>query len=86
MGEWIDDLAARLDVQALDAPEVNELLRAAREVAHRVERKTTPLATFLVGAAVARREAGGATRGDALSEVLTTLESLLPAAPDGDAG
>ena len=51
-------------------------------VAHRVERKTTPLAAFLLGAAAGRGMAGGASRVDALTAVLETLESVLP--PPGE--
>jgi hypothetical protein len=46
-----------------------------------VERKITPLATFLLGAATGRRMAGGASRDDALASALQTLEGLLPDEP-----
>ena len=42
-----------------EPPETDRLLRVARDVAHRVERKDTPLATFLLGMHVARRTADG---------------------------
>ncbi len=56
-------------------------LAVARDVAHRVERRITPLATFLVGAAVGRSLAGGAPRGEVLEAALETVASLLPDAP-----
>lgn len=61
--------------------ETNRLLSSAREVAHQVERKITPLATFLMGATVGRSMAGGAPRGEMLEAALETVGSLLPQAP-----
>jgi hypothetical protein len=75
---WIDRLAAALGEDPLTEAETNRLLRSSREVAHRVERKTTPLAAFLVGSAAGRGLAGGAPRGEALSAALGALESVLP--------
>ena len=49
MSGWIDDLAGALDLDPLTASETDRLLRMARDVAHRVERKGTPLASFLLG-------------------------------------
>lgn len=82
MANWIDRLAEALGEEALSDPEVTRLLGAAREVAHRVERRITPLAAFLVGTAAGRRIAGGEPRGDAVRAVLGTLEGLLPEAPE----
>lgn len=80
METWIDDLARALGQEPLSEDDVETLLAVARDVAHRVERKITPLSTFLLGAAVGRREAAGADRGTALAEALTTLRDLLPEA------
>lgn len=81
MEDWIDRLAESLGEERLSMEETNRLLSSAREVAHLVERKITPLATFLMGAAVGRRLAGGAPRGETLEAALQTVGSLLPQAP-----
>jgi Domain of unknown function (DUF6457) len=81
MDAWIDELAEALGEDPLTEEETDRLLRSSREVAHRVERKTTPLAAFLLGFAAGRRMAGGRSRDQALSTVLETLESLLPPPP-----
>jgi len=78
MAEWIDDLAVTLAEEPLTGPETDTLLEVARDVAHRVERRVTPLSTFLLGAAVGRRMAGGAERDDALADVLAELRANLP--------
>jgi hypothetical protein len=82
MGGWIDELAEAFGQASLSAEESERLLRAAREVAHRVERRMTPLAAFLVGLDVAAREAAGEPRDAALDASIGTVERLLPA-PDG---
>ena len=81
MDAWIDRLAAALGEDALTDAETTRLLGSARDVAHRVERKITPLAAFLLGSATGRSQAGGASREDALAGALATLEGLLPAEP-----
>ncbi len=78
MEAWIDQLAEGLGEDTLNARETAELLQVARDVAHRVERRITPLATFLLGSAVGRGLANGASRADALQAVLDTVRSLLP--------
>lgn len=78
MDAWLDRLAGALGEEPLSVPDSERLLGAARDVAHRVERKLTPLAAFLIGSAVGRDPAG---RVDALEAALATLESLLPPAP-----
>lgn len=83
MKGWIDELAEALGEEALTREEANDLLGAARDVAHRVERKITPLAAFLLGSSVGRATSGGATRADALRRALETTEGLLPSPPDG---
>jgi hypothetical protein len=81
MDGWIDGLAAELGEDPLARDEVVRLLGVAREVAHRVERKITPLASFVLGAAVGRAEAGGMARERAFDDAFATLERLLPPEP-----
>jgi hypothetical protein len=78
---WIDELAAELGEDPLTQEEVVRLLGAARDVAHRVERKTTPLAAFLLGTAIGRAEGSGMDRPRAMADVFDTLERALPDAP-----
>jgi hypothetical protein len=82
MSGWIDDLAGALDLDPLTGSEVDRLLRMARDVAHRVERKGAPLASFLLGMQVARRTADGSARASALDEALASAEALLPPVPE----
>lgn len=86
MDPWIDRLAEALGEDALSEKETAQLLSVARDVAHRVERRITPLSTFLIGAAVGRGMAGGAPRRGALEGAMDTARSLLPAAPPEGAG
>lgn len=86
MDGWIDRLADGLGDEPLSAEDVNRLLEASREVAHRVERKITPVSTFLLGAAVGRATAAGTSRAEALANVFSTLGSLLPEAPPAEEG
>ena len=80
MGEWIEDLATACGQEPLTETETGELLRIAREVAHRVERKGTPLAAFLLGMRTAERVASGSRRAEVLAEEIRAIEgNLLPA-------
>jgi hypothetical protein len=81
MDNWIDSLATTLDQQPLSPQETETLLGVARDVAHRVERKVTPLSTFLLGLAVGRATAAGETRADAMASALESLRGTLPGAP-----
>ena len=83
MSEWIDELASAFAVEPLTDPETARLLEIAREVAHRVERKGTPLAAFLLGVDVGSRTTAGAARDQALEAAIATIERLLPPAPKG---
>jgi hypothetical protein len=76
--DWIDELATALGEEPLTPSERKALLGAARDVAHRVERKITPLSTFLLGEATGRAQASGTTRDEALRNVLDRLASLVP--------
>jgi hypothetical protein len=78
MGNWIDGLARNLGEAPLTSAETTQLLSAAGDVAHRVERKMSPLSTFVIGCAVGRKLANGADRTEALSDTLKQLEALLP--------
>jgi hypothetical protein len=83
MDNWIDELARSLGEAPLTSAEMTRLLDAAGDVAHRVERKMTPLSTFVIGCAVGRTLAGGVERTEALDDALGRLEALLPpATPD----
>jgi hypothetical protein len=75
---WLEGLARTQGSDALSDGEIESLLNVARDVAHRVERKVTPLATFLLGMAVERRMSAGASRGEAFDNSITELEGLLP--------
>ena len=75
---WLEELARTQGVDALSDGEVQSLLNVARDVAHRVERKVTPLAAFLLGMAVERRLSTGASRGEALDDAIAELDGLLP--------
>ena len=83
MDAWIDRLAAALGEEPLTEAETTRLLGSARDVAHRVERRITPLAAFLLGSATGRGLAGGSSRDAALALALETLEGLLPDEPAG---
>ena len=84
MDDWIDRLAATLGEESLSQDETLRLLEIARDVAHRVERKITPLAAFLAGSAVGRRLAAGTARDEALADVIGSVEAILPPAPSED--
>jgi Domain of unknown function (DUF6457) len=78
MDAWIDRLAQALGEEQLTQDQTTRLLRTSRDVAHRVERKLTPLAAFLIGSAVGGNVARGASRADALQATLETVAGLLP--------
>jgi hypothetical protein len=84
--EWIDALAHALGVQPPDDRQSTALLRSAREVAHRVERKSTPLAAYVMGMAVGGRVAAGTESTAAFDDALAVLESTLPASGEDPAG
>jgi Domain of unknown function (DUF6457) len=78
MDNWIDDLARTLGEEPLTSAETAHLLDAARDVAHRVERKFTPLSTFVIGCAVGRQLASGADRTESIAATLRQLQAALP--------
>lgn len=81
MDAWLRELAAALGAQAVAEDEIEELLGVARDVAHGIERKATPIATFLLGTAVARRVAGGEARHAALTAAAAELRDAIPGSP-----
>ena len=80
--DWLDRLAEALGEETLSGQEVDRLLQSSREVAHRVERKATPLAAYLVGIAVGRSVAEGAAREAAFDTALDAVLVRLPDAAD----
>jgi hypothetical protein len=88
--DWLDRLAQTFELDAPTNQEIVAVLDAARDVAHGVERKITPVSTFLLGMNVERRVSAGASRQEALALALAALEATLPAGPDeegsGEAG
>lgn len=76
--EWLDQLAGRLGVDPLGPDEIDDLLAAARDVAHGVERKVTPLAAFQLGVSVERKIAAGADRAEAMAAAMADLRTTLP--------
>ena len=78
MDNWIDELARAVGEEPLTAAEMEQLLDAARDVAHRVERKMTPLSAFVIGCAVGRQLANGADRRETLGATLSQLDDALP--------
>lgn len=83
MSEWIDDLAEAFALDPLSEDETDRLLRISHDVAHRVERKGTPLAAFLMGMDVASRVAkGDSSRDVALESSIAAVGALLPVEPD----
>jgi hypothetical protein len=77
--EWLDELADVLGVEAPTPRETADVLEVSRDVAHRVERRVTPVSTFLLGLAVQARLAEGLARGAALEAAIGDLRSVLPA-------
>ena len=78
MDAWLGALATTLGVDPLTDDQVMELLGVARDIAQGVERRATPLATFLLGAATQRRIGHGLTAADAFADALTELQTTLP--------
>ncbi|HEY7478826.1 MAG TPA: DUF6457 domain-containing protein [Actinomycetota bacterium] len=81
MMDQLEDLAAALGTDPLAAGEADDLLRVARDVAHTLERRATPLATFLLGMSVQQRIAAGEARQAAVPDAIAALRAALPPAP-----
>ena len=82
MEDWLTMTASALGVEPIDDDTQERLLGAARDVAHGVERKLTPIATYLLGAAVERRVAAGEDRSVAFAAALADLERAIDADHD----
>jgi hypothetical protein len=78
--EWLTELAAALGVDPIDEGQEADLLDAARDVAHGVERKVTPLAAYLLGTAVGRRIGEGVAPDAAFASALADLRGALASA------
>ncbi len=81
MPGWIDEFAGAMHQVPLDPSETEELLTTARDVAHRVERRVTPLATFLLGMEVGTQMAAGRPRDVAIAGSIAELRRRLPDDP-----
>jgi Domain of unknown function (DUF6457) len=79
--EWLDRLAHAFELDAPTNEEIAAVLDAARDVAHGVERRITPVSTFLVGMHVEHRVAAGASREEALASSIAALRATLPSGP-----
>ncbi len=79
--EWLDRLAEALGEEPVTGQEMDRLLRSSRDVAHRVERRATPLAAYLVGIAVGRAVERGSGREAAFDEALDAVIVRLPDPP-----
>lgn len=82
MSGWTDRLAGELSVPAIEPDVEARLLDASREVAHRIERKDTPLSAFLIGMAVGLSTSRGAPLAEAIDEAFETLARTLPDTPE----
>lgn len=76
--QWIDELAGVFEAEPLSQDEIELLLNVARDVAHGVERKITPLASFLLGMSVELRMESGAARAVALEAAVADLRATFP--------
>ena len=79
--DWLDRLAQTFELDAPTHEEIAVVLDAAREVAHGVERRITPVSTFLLGMHFERLVAAGASRGEALASSIAVLRATLPTEP-----
>ena len=81
MDEWLDGFAQALGERSLEPEEVGALLALAREVAHGVERRLAPLASFVAGVHVQRRVTDGVSVTEALAEIRTAARTLIAEPP-----
>jgi hypothetical protein len=79
--EWIDRLAAELSLDVLSPHEKDQLLTTARDVAHRIERKATPLAMYVIGLSVGSQLADR-KRDDSIEDAIHALLLRLPPAEE----
>ena len=81
MDDWLDDFARALGERPLGREEVGAVLGLARDVAHGVERRLAPLASFVAGMHVQRRVTEGASVSDAVEEIRAAARKLIPEPP-----
>jgi Domain of unknown function (DUF6457) len=74
----IERLADALAVEAPTSRETADILAVARDVAHTMERRITPVSTFLLGISVQRRVAAGASHEDAFAGAIADLRAAVP--------
>lgn len=74
--EWVKEARAVLQIE--DDVDTDLILDLARDVAHGVERRAAPVATFLVGLA-AGRAGGGAAAEEAAAAKMHELVARWPA-------
>ena len=70
--EWVDEARAALGLE--DEVDVDLILDLARAVAHGVERRAAPVATFLVGLAAGRAGGGRAAEEAAAAKMRALVE------------
>jgi hypothetical protein len=80
--EWMERMAEALGEEPLTQPEVGIILKLARDVAHRVERKGAPLASFLAGLHAGTQTGAGVPRQQALARAVEAARDLMPPGPD----
>lgn len=80
---WEERLAAALGEDPISPQELGVVLRLARDVAHGVERKLAPVASYLAGVHAGRRAAAGGDRSDGLRAADRAARAILPE-PDGN--
>jgi Domain of unknown function (DUF6457) len=80
--EWMERMAHALGEEPLTQPEVGAILKLARDVAHGVERKGAPLATFLAGLHAGRQAGAGLSRREALAQAVEAARDLIPPRTD----
>ena len=76
MDKWLEHVARELGVQEAAATEA--LLDAAKVVAHTVERRATPVTTYLIGLAAAKEGAGPAEIEAICSRVVELARAWAP--------
>ena len=80
MDDWIDRLAEELGEAGVTPAETAAVLRLARDVAHRVERRLAPVSTYLAGVHAGRAAAAGGARAEALARAVRAAGAIMPPA------
>ena len=81
MDDWLEEFARALGERSPEREEVGAVLALARDVAHGVERRLAPLASFVAGMHMQRRVSEGAGIPEALAEIRTAVQTLMPESP-----